>query len=114
MRKYTYWVASSHPIDKKLLSKLSNFSNLFCNFVKTQIKMIATLQVEITDSLLYQIGWQTLQQQLNDFLAQQQIKLLAANFIAEIETQQEDLADMEQVRSEVWTTYKQNFYKNRL
>jgi hypothetical protein len=76
--------------------------------------MIATLQVEINDSLLYQIGWQTLQQQLNDFLAQQQIKLLAANFIAEIETQQEDLADMEQVRSEVWTTYKQNFYKNRL
>ncbi len=76
--------------------------------------MIATLQVEITDSLLHQIGWQTLQQQLNDFLAQQQIKLLAASFIAEMETQQEDLADMEQVRSEVWTTYKQNFYKNRL
>jgi hypothetical protein len=76
--------------------------------------MIATLQVEITDSLLYQIGWKTLQQQLNDFLAQQQIKLLAANFIAEMEIQQEDLADMEQVRSEVWETYKQDFYKNRL
>ena len=76
--------------------------------------MIATLQVEITDSLLYQIGWKTLQQQLNDFLARQQIKLLAANFIAEMEIQQEDLADMEQVRSEVWETYKQTFYKNRL
>jgi uncharacterized iron-regulated protein len=76
--------------------------------------MIATLQVEITDSLLYQIGWKTLQQQLNDFLAQQQIKLLAANFIAEMEMQQEELTDMEQVRSEVWETYKQDFYKNRL
>lgn len=75
--------------------------------------MIATIKVEITENLLQQIGWQTLQQQLADFLAKQQIKLLAAEFISEMQTQTEDFADMEKVRAEVWANYKQNFYKNR-